>query len=736
MTSSLGNKILGEPIDRIDGRLKVTGGATYPSDVAYPNMAYAALVGSTIGAGTIRAIDSTDALTAPGVLTVLTHENVPPLAEAPPSAFGPAPRFPLQDNRILHHGQQVAVVVAETPEQARAAARRVRVAYEETTPVLGLENPDAPFIANPYQMDDERGDVSSALATAEVVYDEKFHTSPETNNPIGLFATVARWEGERLVVHESTQWPTLARQIIAGVFSVPEQAVRVLVTYLGGAFGAGLRTWPHTILTVLAARLLDRPVRLVLTRPQMFTAIGHRPESVHRIRLAATRDGQLVAIDHEGTSPAGAEEFNVDPLTMGTPDAYACPNLSTHDRLVRLNIPNPGFMRAPGHVEGNFALESALDELAFRLGIDPLELRLRNFAAVHPGTGRPWSSNALRECYRVGAERFGWYAREPGPRSMRDGDWLVGFGMAAVGYSWGAAPCQVEISIGQDGAARVSSTATDLGTGTYTIKAQLTAELLGLDIEQVRVELGDSDLPPTPQSGGSGLAASLAGAIEDGARTLIGAFLDVLSTDEESPLRGRKAGDVTASGGRIHLRHDPSAGESYVDVLRRHGLDELTVTGSKTPDPRADGLDMTPSGAYAAQFVEVRVHHDLGLLRVHRALSVVDAGQVLNEKTARSQVMGAMVMGIGMAQLEETVFDQATGRITNGTFADYLIPVSADIPDLDVIFVGEPDRFNAVGVKGIGEVGTVGMPAAIANAVQHATGRRIRSLPITLEKLL
>ncbi|MCI2419817.1 xanthine dehydrogenase family protein molybdopterin-binding subunit [Saccharopolyspora sp. K220] len=736
MTSVPANKVLGEPVDRIDGRLKVTGAAPYPSDVGYPDMAHAVLVQSTIAAGSIRAIDTAEALAAPGILTVITHENVPPLADAPMTPLGPSPRFPLKDDRIVHHGQHVAVVVAQTPEQARAAARLVRVDYEQTAAVLGIGNPEATVTTNPFGMDAERGDVAGALASADVVYDETFRMAPETNNPIGLFATVARWDGGRLLVHDSSQWPVLARRSLAAVFSLPEADVRVLVPYLGGGFGAGLRTWPHVILTALAARVLERPVKLVLTRAQMFTSIGHRPESVQRVRIGATREGRLVAIDHEGTSTCGAEETNLEPITMATPAGYACPNVATRDRLVHLNIPNPGPMRGPGHVQGNFAIESAMDELSYHLGIDPLELRLRNHADVHPPTGLPWSSNALRECYRMGAERIGWNSRNPRPRSLREGEWLIGYGVAGVTFGWYATPCQARLSIGQDGTARVRSASTDIGTGTYTITAQLAAELLGLDVDRVHVELGDSDLPPAPQSGGSGLAVSLTGAIEDGAAKLVQAFSALVRGDDRSPLHGRQSSEITATNGRIHLAGDPTVGETYAGILARHDLDELAVVGEKTPNPQADGTTMVPAGAFAAQFAEVRVHEDLGILRVARLVSAVDAGRLLNEKTARSQVAGAVVMGIGMAHLEETTFDADNGRITNATFGDYLIPVNADVPDLDVVFVGEPDRFNPLGIKGVGEVGLVGVPAAIANAVYHATGKRVRDLPITIEKLI
>ena len=451
MTLVIEKKLLGDPVDRVDGPLKVTGAALYPSDVTFPGLVHAALVQSTIGAGTISTIDAGAAEAAPGVLAVITHENAPPLAEGPTTMLGPSPRFPLEDNHILHHGQHVAIVVAETHEQATAAARLVAVEYEETDPVLGIENPLAPVLGNPWGAEIQRGDVAAALASAEVVYDETFTIAPETNNPMGLFATVARWEDDRLTVHDSTQWPTMVRQTLATVFDVPESDVRVLIRYLGGGFGAGLKAWPHVILTALAARVVNRPVSLVLTRPQMFTSVGHRPEARQRVQLGATREGRLVAIDHEGTSTLGIADTNLDFITRVTGHAYACPNVATHDRQVRLNIPSPGSMRAPGTVEGHFALESALDEVSYELRIDPIELRLRNYAEVEPQSGLPWSSKALRECHRVGAERFGWAGRNPEIGSMRDGNWLVGYGMAGVTFGAFHAPSQARISISRDG---------------------------------------------------------------------------------------------------------------------------------------------------------------------------------------------------------------------------------------------------------------------------------------------
>jgi xanthine dehydrogenase YagR molybdenum-binding subunit len=733
VTTAESNTIVGAGVDRVDGPLKVTGAAPYPSDVSFDGLAHAALVQSTIGTGTISRIDTEDAEASPGVLAVVTHKNAPPLADGPMTPLGPSPPTPFRDNRILHHGQHVAIVVAQTPEQATAAARSVRIEYQQSTPILGIENPDAAVLQNPWGLELQRGDVEAALASAEVLYDETFAIAAETNNPMGLFGTVARWEENRLTVHDCNQWPVMVRQTLATVFDLPETDVRVLVPYLGGGFGAGLRAWPHVILAALASRLVQRPVKLVLTRPQMFTSIGHRAQSRQRVRLGSKTDGRLVAIDHEGTSTLAIEDFNIDPITMATGSAYACPNVATHDRLVRLNISSPGAMRAPGKAEGNFAIESALDELSYELAIDPIELRLANYAEVHPHSALPWSSNALQDCYRVGAERFGWARRDPAIGSIREGNWLLGYGMAGVTFGSYQAPCQVRITLKRDATAVVRSTATDIGTGTYTIATQLTAELLGLQIAQVTTEIGDSDLPPAAQSGGSGLAMSHSAAIHDAAGNLLQALLALVSDDEQSPLRGRGSADVACADGRVHLVDDPAARESFAEILARHDLDEITADG------RADletGRGDSATSAFAAQFVEVRIDKDLGLLRIARVVSAIDAGRILNHKTARSQIIGGVVMGIGMATLEETIFDSATGRIANATLGDYLIPVNADVPDIDVVFVGEPDSFSPVGIKGLGEIGIVGAAAAVANAVYHATGRRFRSLPITIDQLL
>jgi xanthine dehydrogenase YagR molybdenum-binding subunit len=728
-------RLIGPGVDRVDGPMKVTGCAPYSIDFGYPEMAHAALVRATVAAGRIRGVEAAAAEAAPGVLTVITHRNAPRLRRGPDTPFWRQPVPPLQGDRILHYGQYVAVVVAETAEQANAAARLIEIDYEPAEPLLDLDDPRAEVVTNPWGLDAHRGDVAAGLASAAATVEATYTTPDETNNPMGLFATVALWDGDSLTIHDSTQWPDGVRAALAGTFGIPESGIRVITPFLGGGFGAGLRAWPHVTLTVLAARITRRPVKLVLTRPEMFTGVGHRTRTVQHIRLGADRSGQLTALEHEAKSSIAVEDDNYEPVAADSATAYACPNVDTWDLQARLNIPAPTSMRAPGEAQGNFALESALDELAYAIGMDPLELRLRNYAEYQQQLGLPWSSKAQRACFEQGAERFGWSARNPRPRSMRDGKWMVGYGMAGVSFFWFQQACQAQVSVSRDGMAFVHSAATDIGTGTYTVMTQLSAELLGLELDQVEVRLGDTDLPSAPMEGGSGLTAALGSAVQAACRGVIQAFLDTVADDPGSPLRGCRLDDVTAADGRIQHRYEPGRAESYSEILARHGLDQLTADGDSAP-PKPEDVGMAPSGAFAARFAEVRVDPDLGLVRVARIVSAVDGGRILNEKTATSQIIGGTVGGIGMALLEETVTDPATGRIANANLGDYLVPVNADVPEQEVFFVGEPDRFNPIGVKGIGEVGLVGVAAAIANGVFHATGRRIRSLPITVDQLL
>lgn len=726
--------VVGEGVDRVDAPLKVTGAAHYPNDFNYPGMVHAALVGSTIAAGRIRSIDTSEAQSAPGVLTVITHLTAPQLERGAMTLLGPSPPAPMQDERILHYGQHVAIVVADRPEQARHAASLVRVEYEPTEALLDVDDPRAEIVENPWGLDTERGNVSAAFAQADAVVDERYTTPDNTNNPLGLMTTVASWHGDSVTIHDSTQWPHNVRTSIAHIFQIPESGVRVLAPFVGGGFGAGLRVWSHTILTALAAREVNHPVKLELTRPQMFTSVGHRPNSVQQIKIGATAAGDLVAIEHHSISSVAMEDDDYEPVAFGSAVSYACPNALTRDRQARLNIPCPGSMRAPAEGQGNFALESAIDEVAHAIGMDPLEFRLRNYAENHPVFGLPWSSKALHQCYTLGAERFGWSGRTPEIGSMRDGRWLIGYGMAGVSYPYYQVPCQARASLRGDGSAYVTSAATDIGTGTYTVMTQLAAEFLGLEIGKVRFDLGYSDMPYAPQAGGSGLTGALANAVHAACGNLVQEFLDVVRDDENSPLRGATPDDVIISDGRLHRISAPDQGESYTDILARHGLVELSADGRSFP-PDSQKIGMATAGAFGAKFVEVRLDPELGLLRVARVVSAIDGGRILNEKTATSQINGGTVGGISQAMFEATATDAGTGRIANATFGDYLMPVNADIPDMEVIFCGAPDRATKVGTKGVGEIGLVGMAAAIGNAVYHATGRRLRSLPFTIDQL-
>jgi CO/xanthine dehydrogenase Mo-binding subunit len=725
--------VVGAPHNRVDGRLKVRGAAPYPLDVHLPGMAHAVLVQSRAVSGRICHIATSAAEQSPGVIAIVTHANAPKLARAGLTPLGPSPLPALQSDEIDHYGQHVAIVIADTLERAQAAASLIEVTYSEAPSILSLDDRRAEHVTHPWTPDHSRGDVAAALASADVRIEATYTTADNSHNPLGLFATVAEWDGDgRLTLHDTTQWPRGVRDSVAEAFGIDADRVRVLTPYVGGGFGAGLRVWPHVALAAVAARAAGRPVKLVLSRAQMFTSIGHRPPTVQRIALGATRAGDLKAIEHEATSPIGrADEFG-NPITTATPELYACPNVMVRARQVRLNIPPPSWMRAPGHAEGEFALETALDELADAIGIDPIELRVRNHAALHPDSGLPWSSNATLECYRQGAERFGWSARTPKPRAMRtrDGRLLVGYGMARAALGPYQAACRARVILKRDGSVVVRSAGTDIGTGTYTVITQLTAELLGVPTAHVRVELGDSANPNAPQEGGSGLVGALGNAVHDACRNLVQELLELVNRDAQSPLRGCTIDTVAVRDGG--LQADPARFETFAEILTRHRLAEIVRDGESAPPSNPA---KARAGSFAAHFVEVHVDPDLAIVRVARFVSAVDGGRILNEKTARSQIIGGIVGGIGMALLEETVYSPG-GRIENASLGEYVVAVNADVPDIEVIFVGEPDTMTPIGTKGIGELSIIGVGAAISNAVYHATGKRIRSLPISLEKIL
>lgn len=736
--------VIGAPLDRVDGRLKVTGGARYAAEHPIEGLAHAVIVGSTIARGRITRLDATAAEAAPGVLGVVSHLNAPRLPEMKSFLSGEGSTIhrvpPIQDAEIHYAGQHIAVVVAETLEQAMHATRLVQVEYEEQPPITGLRDhlseayPNEPFFGGiPPEV--TRGDPARGLAEADVRVEQTYTTPIEHHNPMEPSATIAVWDDDgALTVYDATQGVYGVKQAMVEAFGLAEDKVRVIAPFLGGGFGCKGTHWPHITLAVLAARQVGRPVKLQLTRAQMYTSIGYRSETLQEIGLGARRDGTLTAIVHDSTSiGSDAGEFP-ETTTELTKVLYACPNVRTKTQLVRLSMGVPGMMRAPGEASGSFALESAMDELAYELGMDPIELRLRNYAETDPESGTPWSSKALRECYAQGAERFGWARRTPEPGSMRDGRMQVGYGMATASHPTVGFPAQAKATIRADGTALVQSATADLGTGQYTVMTQVASDALGLGPDRVTFELGDTALPFAMVAGGSSGARSVGPAVKMAAEAVKAKAVDLAMSDEDSPLAGYGSEAVGVEDGELFLKHDPSKRESYGAILARRGVEELTGEGGvgMVGDPEGHKVN-----AFGAQFVEVRVDPDLGLVRVARALGAFGIGTVLNAKTARGQGIGGIVWGIGMALLEHTSIHPRLGKVASPNLSGYLVPVHADIPAVDAFFVEEHDPYvNSLGVKGVGEIGIVGVAAAIANAVHHATGKRVRDLPITPEKLL
>lgn len=743
--------LIGKPVERVDGRLKVTGAARYAAEFKVANLAHAVMVMSTIASGSIRSLDVKAAKNAPGVIEVITHENAPRLnfPERPKvNDDGVAPVFGralpvFQDKTIYFNSQPIAVVIAETLEQAEYAATLVQAVYDESKPVTRLETemarafpPQEGLMKEPptgRAADYQRGD-PNALRKAEVVIDETYTIPIEHHNPMELLSTIAEWSGGKLTLHDKTQWVPNTQMHVAMVFGIPQEDVRVISPFVGGAFGSSLRPWSHPVVAAIAARAVRRPVKLVVARKQMFTSHGHRPYTVQRVALGATREGRLTAIVHEGYAQTSLYEENTESLVNATQMLYASPNCITKYRLVRGNIQTPLYMRGPGECSGVFALDSAMDELAYKLKIDPLELRIRNHADIDPSDGLPWSSKSLLECYKRGAEHFGWSRRTPEPRSMRNGRYLVGMGMATGTYPTLRMPCSARARIFSDGTAVVQSSVSDMGPGTWTMMKIVGAEALAMNLDRVRSELGDSTLPRGSVHGGSGTTASVGSAIHDACMAARAKLLKLASDDKRSPLNGASEAQVTFADGRISLKSDSSRGETYAEILRRNSLPSIEATVDSKPGDESKRFSMH---AFCAHFIEVHVDVDLGMPRVSRGVTVCAGGRIMNEKTARSQMTGGVIGGIGMALHEETVMDHRMGRIVNASLGEYHVPVNADIPALEAFFVEERDEHvNALGVKGIGEVSYVGVAAAVANAVFHATGRRVRQLPITLDKLL
>jgi xanthine dehydrogenase YagR molybdenum-binding subunit len=728
---------IGTATSRVDGLAKVTGEAKYAGEFDARGLAYGSIVESAIPKGRIARIDTGEALRVEGVLDVLTHQNRPRVAgtdEAWKDDVAPeegSPFRPLYDDKIMFSGQPIALVLAEDWETARYAASLVRVEYEEQAFVTDLNKQrDQAFVVK--KPDKLRGDAGKAYAAADVRHEAEYFIPTEHHNPMELFASTAMWEGGgRLTVYDKTQGVQNVQRYLCSVFEKKPEDLRVISPFVGGAFGAGLRPQYQVVLAVLGALALERSVRLVLTRRQMY-GLGHRPATIERLALGAKKDGTLDAVTHEAIGVTSQfEDFSRND-TGWAALLYKSANANYVHKLARLDVPTSCDMRAPGAATGVYALESAMDELAVALKLDPVELRLRCYSDRDQNEDVPYTSKALRECYRQGAEAFGWNQRKAEPRSMRDGNDLVGWGMATGVWEALQMPAAARIVLTANGHAEVSCAASDIGTGTYTILAQVSADTLGLPIENITIKLGDSTLPQAPVEGGSWMAASASHAVAATAEEVRGELLALAKKMTGSPLADAKLEEVTLTDGKVVSKQDASRAVSIADAMRQGKIERIEKEKTNNfPDDKSHARN-----THSAVFAEVKVDEQLGVVRVTRVVSAVAAGRILNTKTAHSQIMGGVVWGIGMALHEETVFDHRFGRIMNANIAEYHVPVNADVHDIEVIFVDEPDEIiNPLGIKGLGEIGIVGVAAAIANAVYHATGKRVRDLPITLDKL-
>ena len=732
--------IIGQPLDRTDGALKTTGGARYAAEFRLPGLCHAVMVLSTVPRGRLVNLDTTRAERAPGVLLVLSHRNAPSLPEHGRAAFNPPAGRAMslfQDDDIHYDRQPIAVVVAETFERAVAAAAMVNASYAAEPAALDFEGERVraykPKEAARKPPDVAWGDMDAGQRAAEVQIDVACTTPMQSHNPIEPHATIAHWQGDRLTLYDATQYVSGVRETVAKTLGISPANVRVISPFVGGGFGCKGSAWSHVTLAAMCAQQVERPVKLVVDRQQMFGPVGGRPETSQRVALGAHRDGTLAFVRHDVVSHTSDFEDFVEPSAVVARMMYACPNGSTTHRLVKLNTGTPTFQRAPGEATGTFALEVAMDELATALKMDPLELRMRNYAAKEADTGKPFSNKHLRECYQQAAARFGWARRSPAPRSMRDNGRLVGWGVATATYPAHRMGASAHAQLQPDGTIVVQSGSQDIGTGTYTVMTQVAAETLGIAPSRVRFELGDTVLPRAPVSGGSMSAASVGPAVQAACRQLRDKVIAYAVADPQSPLEGLATERVSIDGGWLVARNESGRREALASLAGRVPT-PLEATAEAKPGAESERAAFHSFGAI---FTEVHVDPDLGEIRVPRIVATYDVGRRLNAKTARSQLQGGIVWGVSFALLEHTILDMRVGRIVNANLAEYHVPVNADIQAIDVTFVDSADfDFNPLGIRGIGEIGITGVAGALSNAVYHATGRRIRDLPITLDKLL
>jgi len=729
--------VLGKPLPRVDGPLKVSGRAPYAYEYAgQGKTAYGFIVGAMVPNGRIAAIDASEAQRLPGVLLVMTHLNAPKqsayvTADKLPSPFAAysVARPVLFDDQVRYWGEPVALVVGETFETARDAAALVKVSYtkgakaESRVKTLAAQAYAPKTVRGFIETNSVTGDFAKAFAGSAVKIDATYETPFQHHNAIEPNASMAVWNGDAVTVYSAAQLPIDCRDAIASTLQLPKEKVRVICKFVGGGFGGKLATEPDAILSVLAAKQLGRPVKTAMTRPQTFVNAGHRTESIQRVRLGAGRDGRLVALAHEAIEHTGKFDEFTEQTVDSTRHLYAAPNRLTTHKLVRLDLPMPSDMRAPGEAIGMLAFEQAMDELAYATGLDPVELRIRNEPTAHPETGKPFSTRHLVECYREGAKRFGWERRPAKPATLREGRWLIGYGMSASIRTNFMAPSHGRVKLAPDGRLTAQTAMTDIGTGTYTILTQIAAEAMGLPMNQVTVEIGDSNLPPSPGSGGSWGAGSSGSGIYVACMALRGRMAKAAGLNDPAQL-AIKDGRVTVGGGALTM----------ADFMAKYAPQGLEADGEITPGKEMEDYSQN---AYGAHFAEVGVDIDSGETRLRRMLGVFTAGRILNAKTARSQAIGGMIWGLGSALHEETVVDERYARFVNNDLAGYHVPAHADAVEVEAIFLPElDDKSNPLKSKGIGELGICGAGAAVANAIYNACGVRVRSYPITLDKLI
>jgi xanthine dehydrogenase YagR molybdenum-binding subunit len=726
---------IGQPLTRRDGVLKVTGRARYAADNHPPGMLYAVMAVSSIARGRVTFLDLQAAKAHPGVIDVMTPANRPPLAEDPDAKLHPFMfRLDLlQNDQVRYANQPIAVVIAATLEAATEAATLLSPRYEVLPARVGLDAdqsfvPPAVGVGHPAEV--RRGDVEAGLAAASKRIEAVYETPAQYHNPMEPHAIVAAWDGDKVSIDTPSQGLAMAQGRIAGLFGIPPENIHIRSPFLGGGFGSkGLIAGPQ-ILGILAARLVNRPVKLVVRREQMYGPVGHRSPTRQSFRIGVDGDGRLTAIDHRAKVATSTFDDFFEPAADASHTLYASPAIATSHEAVRIDTGTPLFMRAPGEATGSIALESAIDEAAYACGMDPLAFRLKNYAEVEPITGKPFSSKALRQCYAQGAERFGWATRPLAPRQLRDANgFLVGWGMGTATFPAMMFQAQARAVLRSEGTGLMETGAHDMGQGAWTALAQIAADGLGLDLDQVEFRSGTSDLPDAGIAGGSAHTATAGMAIHNAGAAVIAKLADLATNNERSPLFGAGNAGVVARDGRLFRRDDETRSESYSDILERAGLREIEGRGSGAPDPAAQST--YAMHAHGAVFAEVKVDPDLGQIRVTRVVGAFAAGRVINPHMVRSQLLGGMIWGVSFALHEQAVMDRRSGRILNANLAEYHIPVNADVPSVEALTVDEVDpHVNALGIKGVGEIGITGSAGAVANAVWHATGVRVRRFPI------